>query len=156
MIAPTALSEKETEPFTALTFSTRATLKTMNQHNYVPDELCQEAQRLSLTPAGPIQYIYTDVTGDETNEFLLEIALPVSGTVSQPGEPFVANTFLPFRCVSYTFTGPWTDLMPTYDALFPAFYQAGYQTDQRVREVYSVVDFDNPQNHVTEIQIGLK
>lgn len=149
-----ALLVKETEPFTALTFTTRATLRTMQQHSHVPERLYAEAERLGTTPGGPIQYVYTGASGDETNEFLLEIALPVSGFLGQP-DGFTLKTFEPFRCVSYTFAGPWNEFMTMYDALFAAFYQQGYQTDQRVREVYTVVDMENPTNCVTDIQIGL-
>ncbi len=141
-------------PFTALTFSTRATLRTLDQHNHVPGELYTEAEQLGLTPTGPIQYIYTGVSGDEFNEFGLEIALPVAHTQTKPFG-FSLKTFAPFRCVNHQFTGSWEQLPTVYDALFPAFYQAGHKYNGHVREVYAVVDFDNPDNHVTEIQVGV-
>lgn len=154
MIAPESLSVATTVPFMALTFSTRATLLTLNQHNHVPGELYTEAEQLGLTPTGPIQYIYAGVSGDETNEFGLEIVLPVAHTQAKPFG-FSLKTFAPFRCVSYEYTGPWDELPAVYDALFPAFYQAGHKYNGHIREVYTATDFDNPNNHVTEIQVGL-
>jgi len=150
-----ALSEKTTQPFTALCFTTRATLQTLSQH--VPDvanNLYAEATRLNLDVAGPIQWIYAGVNGDETNEFQLKIVLPVR----QPGEQsdkFPYQTFPVFRCATYTYTGSWSEMGELYGALFSQLYRNGYQNDGRVREVYTTVDFDNPANCVTEIQIGL-
>ncbi len=152
-----ALSAIQTVPFTALTFSTTTTLQAIGQYSHVPGELYDEAARLGLTPAGPIQYVYTGVNSDETNEFTLEIALPVA-TSENPTSRFATKTFDAFSCVQYTYAGPWDAMMAMYDALFATFYQAGYQADpdKRVREVYTVVDFENPENCVTEIQIGLE
>ena len=149
-----ALSESETVPFTALTFTTRVTLQTLHIYQHVPQELCTEAERLGLTPTGPIQYVYTDVTGDGINEFGLEIALPVRQTDEKPFG-FSYKVFGSFRCLSYTFSGPWNELITAYDALFATINQAGYQTNNRVREVYTVVDLAEPENCVTVIQIGL-
>jgi effector-binding domain-containing protein len=156
IIPVSALSVIETKPFNALTYTTQTTLRTISDFNPIPEKLYEEAERLALIPAGAIQYIYTGVNGDETNEFQLEIALPVEAAEIQ-SDKFALKTFESFRCVSYTFSGPWDAFMVMYDALFGAFYQAGYQTDsaKRVREVYNVVDFETPENCVTDILIGV-
>ncbi|GAB2607197.1 GyrI-like domain-containing protein [Spirosoma areae] len=154
-IPSTALSVEETQLFTALCFTTRATLRTLSQHAPgVAENLYSEASRLGLDITGPIQWIYTGVNGDATAEFQLEIVLPIS----QPGKQsdhFLYKTFPSFRCTSYTYAGPWSDFSELYDALFGQFYRAGYQNDGRLREIYSIVDFENPAKCVTEIQIGL-
>lgn len=154
-IPENALSVKETQPFTALTFTTRATLRTLSQYAPgVAQHLYQEASRLNLHAAGPIQWIYTGASGDETAEFQLEIVLPIH----QPGEPsdeFSYKVFPAFRCATYTYTGSWSDFMELYDALFTQLYQQGYQNHGHVREIYTIVDHENSANCVTEIQIGL-
>ena len=154
-IPENALSEKVTQPFNGLTFTTRATLLTLSQHIAgVAENLHNEAVRLDLTVIGPIQWIYTGVNGDETNEFQLEIVLPIS----QPGSPsdqFTYQVFPSFRCTSYTYTGSWSDMGELYNILFAQLYRDGYQSDGRVREIYSTVDFENPANCVTEIQIAI-
>ncbi|QDK83328.1 GyrI-like domain-containing protein [Spirosoma sp. KCTC 42546] len=154
-IPENALSEKETQPFTALTFTTRTTLQTLSQ--YAPSvamELYKEASRLNLDIAGPIQWIYTDATGDVTKEFQLEIVLPIRQSGEQSAE-FSYQEFPAFRCLSYTHTGPWSEFGELYDVLFGQFHRDGNQTDGRVREVYTVVDLEHMENCVTEIQIGL-
>ena len=154
-IPENALQIKETQPFTALCFTTRATLKTLSQHiQHVAEDLYVEANRLGLDITGPIQWVYTGVNGDETNEFQLEIVLPVR----QPGAPsnqFTYQVFPSFRCLTYTHTGAWSDFGELYDTLFAQLYRDGYQNDGRVREIYAVMDFDNLANCVTELQIGL-
>ena len=154
MIPENALLVKETEPFVALTFTANATLKTISEYSHVPENLYDEASRLGLVASGPIQYIYTGVNGDESNVFRLEIALPIQ----QPGDkPFAFSyqEFPSFRCTYYTHTGSWGDFPELYDALFGQLYRDGYQNDGRVREVYLVIDLENPANCVTEIQVRI-
>lgn len=154
-IPENALTLKEVQPFSALVFTTRATLSTLSQHApSVAENLYREASRLNLNVTGPIQWIYTGVGGGETNEFQLEIVLPIS----QPGvqsEEFSYKVFPAFRCTAYIHTGPWSDFGEVYGALFSQLYRDGYQNDGRVREIYAVVDPENPANCVTEIQIAL-
>lgn len=154
-ILENALSAKETQPFTALTFTTRATLQTLSQHvGGVAENLHLEANRLNLEIAGPIQWIYTGVTGDETKEFQLDIVLPIRKPGEQPNG-FSYQVHPAFRCMSYTYTGPWSNFGELYDTLFGQLHRDGYQNDERVREVYLVMDFENPARCITEIQIGL-
>lgn len=154
-IPANALSEKEVQPFTGLCFTTRTTLLTMSQHAPgVAQSLRREADRLNLEVAGPIQWIYTGVNGNETNEFQLEIVLPIRQPGGQPNE-FSYRVFPSFRCASYTHTGPWSNFGELYDALFAQLYRGGYQNNGQVREIYAVVDFEDPANCVTEIQLSI-
>ncbi|RIV22324.1 AraC family transcriptional regulator [Fibrisoma montanum] len=154
-IAEDALLVKEVQPFTGLCFTTRATLPQLSRYyKTVAEDLYTEAARLSLDINGPVQWIYTGVNGDPANEFQLEIVLPIRQAGAEP-TGFTYRTFEPFRCLSYTHTGNWNELMGVYDALFPALHGMGYQNDGRVREVYVVIDFENPANNVTELQIHL-
>ena len=150
-----ALSVKEVPPFTALCFTTYATLPTLSQHAYgIAENLHREADRIGLDITGPIQWIYTGVNGDETNEFQLDIALPIRQPGAEPDQ-FSYRVFPAFRCATYTYTGPWGDFLQLYDALFAQLYRDGYQNDGRVREVYTVIDSQNPENCVTDVQIAL-
>lgn len=148
------LADQETTAFSALCFTTRTTLATLSDWNHVPDELYTEADRLGLQMTGPIQYIYTGVTGDVSNEFQLDIAFPVATPADSAGT-FTYKTFAGFRCATCTYMGAWADFSAVYDALFGQLYGSGRRNDGHIREVYAVVDFENPANCVTEIQIGL-
>ncbi len=149
-----ALVAKETAPFTAMCFTTRTTLATISAWNHVAGELFEEATRLGLTITGPIQYIYTGVTGNETNEFQLDIVLPISAPLALP-EPFDYRRIAGFSCVAYTYVGHWENLPAVYDQLFAQLYGGGRKNDGHVREAYIHVDGENPESCVTEIQIGL-
>lgn len=154
-IPENALSITETQPFTALTFTARTTLNDLSA--YAPgigQELFREASRLQLTITGPIQWIYTGATGDATQEFQLEIVLPVREQ-GEASPTFPYKEFPAFRCATYTHTGPWSDFPELYSALFGQFNRDGYQYNGQVREVYSTVDLENQANCVTEIQMGL-
>ena len=154
-IPENALSVKEIPSFMALCFTTRATLPTLSQHAFgVAEKLHYEAARLGLDTAGPVQWIYTGINGDETNEFQLEIVLPIRQPGAEP-DGFSYRVFPAFHCASYTYTGPWSDFLQVYNALFAQLYRDGYQNDGRIREVYAGIDMENPENCVTEIQIGL-
>lgn len=154
------LTVTDVAPFTGLCFTTRTTLADMAQFHGLGNDLRAEAARLNAEITGPTQWIYTDVTGDVTREFQLDIVVPVSLPVGKPDAAFAGvrfdyKRFRPFRCVSYVYTGPWSELMGVYDVLFAQFHRDGYQNDGRVREIYSVVDLVNPDRCVTEIQLGL-
>jgi effector-binding domain-containing protein len=139
-----------------LGFTTTATLATMQAYNNVPEQLYEQATRLGLTVSGSIQYIYEGATDDATKEFGLIIALPVREV--EPGtlaEGLAFQTLPPFRGTSYTYTGSWETFMEVYDALFPAFTEQGHTYSGQVREVYTVVDFEQPDRCVTQILIGV-
>lgn len=154
-IPENALSVNEIESFTALCFTTRATLQTLSTYApSVAQNLYQEAARLHLKSTGPIQWMYTGVTGDETIEFQLDIVLPIS-QAGDASDAFAYKMFPSFRCACYTHVGPWSDFGKLYRALFAQVYQNGYQNDGRVREIYTVVDLTDSTNCVTEIQIGI-
>lgn len=154
ILSENALHVKETEPFSALVFTTQTTLRTINKHSHAPKNLCLEADRLSLTPTGPIQYMYTGVNGDEASTFQLAIALPIQQPGKQP-DGFDYQLFPAFQCASYTHTGSWNDFPELYDTLFAQLYGHGYQNNGHIREIYLVIDSENLANCVTEIQIGI-
>lgn len=151
------LSIIDVPAFRALCFVTQATLPQVPHLGYVPQQLYADATRLGLTITGPIQYLYEGVSGDETAEFRLTIALPIQepepGTLS---DGFAFATIPAFRAVTFTYTGAWDTFMPLYDALFQAFYAQGYAYSGNVRERYTLVDLEQPERCVTEFLIGIR
>ncbi|WP_420149966.1 GyrI-like domain-containing protein [Spirosoma sp.] len=154
-IPENALAVREILPFSALCFTTRTTLRSLSQYiGGVAQNMYREASRLNLHVAGPVQWIYTGANGDETNEFQLEIVLPIHKPGAQP-EEFFYKVCPDFRCATYTYAGPWSDFGEVYKILFDQLYRTDYQSNGLIREVYLVVDFENQENCLTEIQIGL-
>ncbi len=145
-----------TEPFTALCFQTRTTLTGLKQGvGDAPERLYAETGQLGLTIAGPMHFHYDGVAGDVTKEFDLLIVVPIVAE-GAPSDEFSYQNIPPFHCATYTYKGPWEGLSVMYDALFPAFHAQGHTYNNQVREVYSVVDFADTNNHMTEIQVGLE
>lgn len=85
----------------------------------------------------------------------LEIALPVPAPLGEPANGFQYQDFPAYGCVQYSFTGPWSDFPALYEVLFPQFYRAGHRHDGRIREVYRVVDLEQPDQCVTDFRLGL-
>lgn len=151
-----ALRVIETAPFTALTTTIRATLPTLTDKAIPADgQLRDEAARLGLNATVPTQWLYTGANGDPTNEFGLDIALPIPGANGTPAAGFAVQHVPAFRCATYTYTGPWSDFGELYDQLFAQFYRDGHKNNGLVREIYLVADFANPEACVTEIQLGI-
>ncbi len=156
IIPEQALRVVEIPAFSALTSTVRATLPTLAEKAMPAHlRLHNEATRLGLDVSQPTQWIYTGVNGDETNEFQVEVALPVNHLDTEPPVGTEYKTFMAYRCASYTYAGSWNDFDELYDQLFGQFYRNGYRNDGHVREVYLVVDAETPENCVTEIQIGI-
>lgn len=152
-----ALTITDTAPFTALTSSLRASLATLSERGAATmQHLRAEAIRLSLDTSIASQWIYTGISGHPDDEFDLEIALPITSAVTgTPGPSFAVRHVPTFHCAQYTYTGSWRNLGDVYDALFKQFYAAEHVYDGRVREIYRVVDMENPDNCVTDIQLGI-
>lgn len=151
-----ALQLVEVPAFSALTSTIHATLPTLAETaRPAVGHLLATAVRLGLDTSQPMQWIYTDVNGDEANEFQVVIALPIANPAIKPPVGFAVSTFLSFRCLRYTYTGPWADFGAVYDQLFGQLYREGYKNDGQIREVYLVVDRQQPENCVTDIQINL-
>ena len=52
--------------------------------------------------------------------------------------------------------GAWDNLYETYGRVIGELRAAGHTMTQECREVYEVVDMENPANNVTLVQIGVQ
>lgn len=152
-----ALTITETTPFRALTTRLRADLTTLFELGVpVDSQVRAQATRLGLDASVPTQWLYTGMSGHPDDDFDLDIVLPISTSAPiTPGDSLTVKDVPAFRCAQYTYTGSWRHLGGIYDALFGQFYAADLVYDGRVREIYRVVDLQNPDNCVTDIQIGI-
>ncbi|GAB3249272.1 hypothetical protein GCM10027347_06260 [Larkinella harenae] len=147
---------KHAPSVTALAFSTRTTLPELNSFvRTVARRLYQEAARLDLEITGPIIWQYEGVDGRPETVFTLDILLPIQTIQGQPGDSLVVKRFEAFSCISAEHPGPWDELVTVYPALRAQLLQEGYQQGALSREVYTNIDFENPANNVTEIQVQI-
>ncbi len=148
------LTPKTVSPFLAIISSLRVTLKRLDECVPVMQSLYAEATRLGLTITGPSQWHYIGASGDDNQEFQLDVVLPIQQT-DPPSETFVYGELPAFSCVSHVHTGAWSDMPTVYDQLFAQFYRDGYSEGTVVREVHIVADLEQPTQCVTEVQIGI-
>lgn len=141
--------------FKALVFSTQATLSELGQHvGSVARQLHADAVANQLDIVGPIQWIYEGMDGNPQTRFNLTIALPVSGQPS--GETaFECQTLPTFKCIWLIHHGPWNQMHIPYSQLFQQALSNQMTPSSISRESYIHVDFENAENNITLIQLGI-
>ena len=60
------------------------------------------------------------------------------------------------ECSTLTHSGAWDNLPQSYAKLIGELMKSGRSLNGITREIYMNIDFDNPDNNVTEIQLGLR
>ncbi|MBG9375259.1 GyrI-like domain-containing protein [Panacibacter sp. DH6] len=141
-------------PMKVMFFTTKTTLEELEQYVYqVAEKLYADICRLQLIPAGPQFWTYIGMDGNPATTFTLEIAVPVS---KKPRlQPVFQFKEVPaFTCATAVHYGSWDELGKTYAAIMPSLLQQ-QQLTGFTREIYLNIDFDNPANNITEIQIGI-
>ena len=138
-----------------LFFTTRTSLKEIGQFvGTVALQLYAEATKQGLLPTGPLQWVYIGADGKPDTVFALEIALPVNGQPKQESI-FLYKELPPFECVAVLHQGAWDHLYETYDRVIDEIYSQGKKMTGFCREQYIYMDFNNPVNNITEVQIGV-
>lgn len=118
-------------------------------------ELYTEAINRQIEITGPLYWNYYGMDGNPETLFTLEIAIPVVVPTMYNGV-FVIKEIPGGAFACLTHYGIWESLSSAYGVLIPEILQAGYTMIGFSREIYLNMDFNNPQNHVTEIQVGVK
>jgi effector-binding domain-containing protein len=138
-----------------LYFTTQTTIPQLSLYvAEVARKLYGEAARQNLLPVGPQQWIYYGLDGSPETIFTLEIALPVD---KMPGD----NSIFPFKelpsfkCVAAIHRGCWENLSETYQKLYESLHAQGLTANKISRELYLNIDFKNPKNAVTLVQVGV-
>lgn len=139
-----------------LYFGTRTTLSEIGKLvDKVASDLYATAARHDLLPTGPLHWIYTGADGKPDTEFNLEIALPVNRIAAE--KPAFSQKILPsFECVATHHNGSWDHLYETYDRLIDDVFAKGKKPSGICREQYLFMDFNNPTNNITEVQVGIQ
>ena len=151
-----AMEKKTIEKTTVICYSLKTSLKAMTTDvGNLPNELQDKIVQLKLEIAGPQIWVYEGSDGNPNTKFELTIAIPVNKISGDPGKYRFAE-FPEFKCISEIHKGSWARLGTTYQKLMPAIMQQGYSFTGTSREVYTVCDFEKPENCITEIQIEIK
>lgn len=117
-------------------------------------ELYKYVVDLDLLICGPQYWFYYGVDGNPETVFTLEIALPVQGKIPSSPPPFFKE-LPPFKCLSARHEGPWEQMSGVYGKMMEMIGEKGFAMNGIFSEAYLHVDFVQPDNNITEVQIGL-
>ncbi|MHA4808271.1 GyrI-like domain-containing protein [Flavitalea flava] len=117
-------------------------------------KLYKHVVNLDLLICGPQYWFYYGVDGKPNTVFTLEIALPVQGRIPANPPPFFKE-LPPFKCLSVRHEGPWDQLSGVYGKMMETIGEKGLAMNGIFSEAYIHVDFLQPDNNITEVQIGL-
>lgn len=142
----------------ALKFSTKATLKDLNKYTGVkPNELYIEAQKLGYQTWDAQVWQYTGADGKMDTEFTLDILLPIRGDGNGTRSQLFEIVEVPeFKALQMLHEGPWSEIGPVYCQLMKYVAEKHLQPTGVTRENYIRCDFENQENCITEVLVGIK
>lgn len=146
---------KQVKPINFLFFRTETKLSELEKFLPVANDLFQEAFENKLRITGPIQWHYFGFSLEADNTFTLEIALPVADILVEYDGRFHFKRTEHFKCVSLMHEGSWQELPTSYGSLMQFITKKQLKLAGMNREIYSNVDFVNPDANITEVQIGI-
>lgn len=131
---------------------------TLNEVNSISgniaSRLADEARSAGFKITGPEIWNYYGVDGDPGTKIFIDICYPVEyipGTQSKN-----VKTIEGFKCASTFLYGPWSELRRTYAELMAEMEARDLFPADYCREINHNCDYNNPENCVTEIQMGIK
>lgn len=120
----------------------------------VPALIADELKHQGIPIVGAQIWQYDGCDGDPQRDFSLKITFPVSAFGADT-DKIKFETLAQFTCISVTHQGCWDGLKGAYAKLFAYCVQNGLQMNGYSREVYLHCDFENAENCITEIQLGI-
>jgi len=117
-------------------------------------ELYYAAVENRLEVTGPVYWVYYGMDGQVDTRFRLEIGLPVEDCLSELSK-FACKKLDSMRFITHKLYGDWSRLPEAYGQIFSQITSEKLKPNGVCREVYIHIDFQNPENNITEVQIGL-
>jgi effector-binding domain-containing protein len=148
-----------THPFMTVLYTSRQTRladlpEIAEKGSSVARELYRYVADLDLMVCGPQYWFYYGVDGRPETRFTLEIALPVQGKIPTALLPYFKQ--IPaFRCLSSRYEGAWEGISGHYEKMMRYINENQLKMSGIYAESFLHIDHDHPDNHITEIQIGL-
>lgn len=147
--------EIKTHPPVTVLFSTHQTsLNTLHQYvGIVLKDLLAEAASLQALISGPVYWVYHGADGKPDTQFTLEIALPVQGVTTS--QKFGVKQLPAFKALVHEHVGAWEELPSVYGQLLKHIDDRKIPMNDECREIYVNIDFQNPANNITTVQMGI-
>lgn len=148
-----AMEKKKVEKIPVLMISIKSTLATIAADaGNLPMEIMQKAEALGLEITGPQLWQYRNVDGNPNSTIDIDICLPIKEAKGDAGK-FKFEVLPPITCISEIHKGAYEQLINTYNRIFGEMTRKGIPMGDASREVYSVMDMENPENNITEVQM---
>jgi effector-binding domain-containing protein len=142
-------------PIRVLSFTKQVTLSGLSEFVRIKArELYKDALYNHLEVMGPVYWVYYGMDGNPQTLFTLEIALPVAVANGYKGD-FQVKTLGTFKCISSWHKGSWGKLPDTYGNIFHEISANQLNPSGECREIYQHIDFDQDENNLTEVQVGI-
>ena len=139
-------------PLTILYSTHRTTIQELGPLvGTVMKDLYIEASKNTVV-SGPVYWIYHGADGNPETVFTLEIAVPIQGFFNS--KKFSIKELAPFKAVVHRHEGPWDQLGMSYEEIMHFVESNRIPIKDEFREIYLNVDFQQPQNNITEVQVG--
>lgn len=156
-----------THPYMNVLYSTRQAIlgDLPTLAGTVVRDLYRYVADLDLLVCGPQYWFYHGVDGKPTaaggeqqvmseHRFTVEVALPVQGKIPMAVLPYFKR-IPPFRCLSSRYEGPCEGIAEEYQRMLAYVSDKELKLSGIYAESFLHIDFDDPANQITEIQIGL-
>ncbi len=147
--------EIKTHPPMKVLYSThQTTINELSQFvGTVVKQLYREAANNDVLVSGPAYWIYYGMDGKPDTIFTLEIAIPIQGPMKT--SLFATKELPAFKAASHVHETAWMKMPETYGQLMQFISTNNLQMTGICREIYWNIDFETPENNLTEIQIGI-
>jgi len=131
----------------------KTSLTKIGEHiKILPESVYQKMQQNGFNPIGPQVWIYKGADGNPETEFDLLVGFPVAYDKMDMDITALDE----FKCSTIIHEGAWSNLKHSYTKVIGEITELGAQMTGECREIYHQVDFENAENNITEIQIGIK
>lgn len=120
----------------------------------VPMQMMETVKEAGGTMAGPQVWQYVGADGNMDTKFQLTIAVPLTEQIDALKESI--KELESMECCTIMHRGAWSELKGSYQKVIEEIMAAGKQPGSICREVYHQVDFEEPANNITEIQMSVQ
>jgi len=146
---------KAIKPVTVYFKQVETTLKEIGKYvGNTPAMVAEEAAKKGYKISGPQIWNYIGADGNPDTKFTIDICFPVE--VSEGSENIGIKVLDEFKAACSILKGPWNELGNAYKLLMDELSEKGIQPSTICREIYHLCDFNDQQNCITEIQMGIQ
>jgi effector-binding domain-containing protein len=120
----------------------------------MPSQIVEEAVKKGFKIVGPQIWNYQGADGNPDTKFFLDICFPIEQIQDNISSDM--KNLDGFKAACHILKGPWSELPNAYANLLNEMRQEGIVPSINCREVYHLCDFNDQNNCITEIQMGIQ